>query len=292
MLLDHRRHGGTRQLGEPPHTVQSMAEDTLRTLTVGQADGRCVVAGRQPSASRSSAYLNPRRGIPPHVRPSNTTYVLTPFPVPPYSCAACRWGEVTAILGHSIGGLVALEVAQRLAAADDPPRAGALGSSKGPTCQPAAVSLLDVTCSTCLPSSTAGLRREAADRRGSPTASPTSPCALSPLLCRSLHHRQPCDARGRRAPAARRGGGVLCCRVRHARARGVPAAGGGRAGRAYAGGGRSRHVCSKWGIQELRPACCPQQASHVPMRASVGSLHAPLLATAACGPTPCACSGA
>ncbi|PSC74822.1 alpha beta hydrolase domain-containing 11 [Micractinium conductrix] len=73
VLLDHRRHGGTRQLGEPPHTVQSMAEDTLRTLTVGQADG--------------------------------------------------RWGEVTAILGHSIGGLVALEVAQRLAAADDPPRA-------------------------------------------------------------------------------------------------------------------------------------------------------------------------
>lgn len=81
--------------------MDSMADDVVRTLAAGLRDGRCGSwAAQNSQACMAGGSTCSRR-----------SHLFAPSALP-LSCR--RWGRPEVLVGHSIGGLIVLELAQRL----------------------------------------------------------------------------------------------------------------------------------------------------------------------------------
>lgn len=120
--MDSRCHGESAALAlPPPHTVDAMAEDALRTYVAGFEEGRCAGQLRRSEWWVGVQNFRAGGGAPEGSAGGASRMALRCCPHcasrGPSTTPEGRWGPPEVIVGHSIGGLQALEVAQRLGAA-------------------------------------------------------------------------------------------------------------------------------------------------------------------------------
>lgn len=122
VVVDQRCHGGSLGLPglEAPHSVDASAADLLRLLSWGLRQGRCGGAARLAAQQHVAqcacrqAHTAQRRhqsrgagwggGRSAQAAPPEAT------PLPPAALLLCRWGRPEVLVGHSLGGLVVLQV--------------------------------------------------------------------------------------------------------------------------------------------------------------------------------------